>query len=607
MLPAHRAPPLGRKASNTRRSMRVTPTLSLSPSLIFLDTTAGLPVWDRIALPIQITVFQTEPKEMASDLDSVLSSINTPFFSEGVRIVQIFYQLYVADERTGDLLKTIRHITLNVENVRRLRRLNADHLSTGDLAWIDALIVDAEDAMGGLATLVERARVDKETKENISWWNKGCWVAYYGPKVKEKYLKLTMCHQSLLSVFPFLFNKNGGLASVLEETKEDDQRPYDPTMMKWLGWQDQRQRRKSTVSLRRATPSQRPMSVSSGSTDVASASAVSSNGSASTGPKNSEASSPRGSEIRMPYYPATSSKSSSPTSAIVSPEYDDKSSGIDSESPFSGSQKSLQSCGSPDFVRDCLGLTYPFFHNSFEDNYEPQSALPEGGIEQDGTSNDLAQIFRVSNVYDGADGSQVYVPPNGSGALPDWIHQLQISPPDSQIAEPSKTTSIKQSSNSRVDADQAVRRGGAFAMPSKTRGGDGPMETEQKATPGRPLQFSSYLPAFEFERPISRNTSPSIASQLSEIQSLNPSEDGDELSLEGKKPLIDRVHSDTYAPGYSVRNRPGVCPSDRVLAGSGGGRPQSAGQRGAGRGSRSWLTFHSSRSDLSRGDGWGEG
>lgn len=244
---------------------------------------------------------------MASNSESILSRISTPFFSEGAKFIEILYQLYVAEERTGDLLQTIRHITLNVENVRRLRRLNAGHLSTRDLTWIDSLIGDTEDAIAGLARLVERARVDKETRENISWWNKGRWVAYYGPKVNEKYVKLTLCYQSLLAVFPFLLKDHGGLASVLEETKEDDQRSFDPNMMKWLGWQDQRQGRKSTISLKRPTPPKRPMSVSSGSTDITSASVSSSNSSASTGPTSLEASSPRCPDIRIPYCPTTNS------------------------------------------------------------------------------------------------------------------------------------------------------------------------------------------------------------------------------------------------------------------------------------------------------------
>lgn len=68
------------------------------------------------------------------------------------------YQLYVADKRTGDPLKTIRHFTLNVENVRRL---NVSRLRTRYFVWIDALISDTAEAIVGLATLVERASVDK--------------------------------------------------------------------------------------------------------------------------------------------------------------------------------------------------------------------------------------------------------------------------------------------------------------------------------------------------------------------------------------------------------------------------------------------------------------
>lgn len=358
------------------------------------------------------------------------------------------------------------------------------------------------------------------------------------------------------------------------------------------------------MSLKKTTLPQRPLSASSSSTDMTLDSAVSSNSSASSGPTSSEASSPRGSEIRISCYPATFAQYCSPTSATVSPETDEVSSGTYNEDPFSRSRNSLQSSGSPELVTDSLGSTYPAFHNKFEDNYDPPSALPEDDTE--GRNDKLAPISKPSIVSDGADGLQVYIPPYGSELLPDWAHQLQTSPPDGQIARSSKTTSIERRSDSKIDSAEAIRRGRAFAMPSKAKRGDNPTDTEQEATSGPPLHFPSYLPPFAFERAECQNT-PSVAEQDSEVQTLNASEDGDELSLEGNKPPMERAHSDTYTLRYSVGGRPGFSPSCRVAAAPGGDRSLSAGQRGARRGSRSWLAFHSSRSDLSRSDGWGEG
>ena len=543
---------------------------------------------------------------MASSSDSILSKITTPIFSEGANIVDIFHQLYVADERIGDLLKTIHHITLNVENVRRLRRLNANHLSTRDLAWVDALIGDTTDAIGGLATLVERARVDKETRQSISWWNKGCWVAYFGPKVKERYLKLTMCHQSLLSVFPFLFNNHCGLASVLEETKGDDQQPCNATMTKWLGWQDQRQRRKRNLNLKTPTRPQRPVSASSSLTDMTLSSAVSSNSSASTGPTDSETSSP---EIGISYYPAAYWQSHSPTSATISPELHGLSSGSYNEKCSSHSRKSLHSCGSQDFVTDSLVLTYPVCHNKFEDNYEPPPALPKDAI--DSTNDDVAPSTRPRNIYDGADGLQVYVPLDGSEVPRDLVYPLQISPFDAQNATSSSTTSIDRRNDGHVDPAEATRLGWAFTMPQKVNGVDNPTDTVPKATPEPSLPFSSYFPPFDFESSSrlssSRLSSSPVTGQSSALRSLDDSEDGAGSSRKDKKPPIDRAHSDTYTPRHPVRSRPELSQSDRGHATLGGARSLSAGQRGARRGSRSWLAFHSSRSDLRQGDGWGEG
>lgn len=92
----------------------------------------------------------------------------------------------------------------------------------------------------------------------------------------RRYLKLTMCHQSpVLSIsLQVLFNNHGGLAFVVEETKEEDQYPCDSTTMKWLGWQDQRQRRRSTTDLKRPTLPSRPMTASSGLANLTVSSAM---------------------------------------------------------------------------------------------------------------------------------------------------------------------------------------------------------------------------------------------------------------------------------------------------------------------------------------------
>ena len=540
---------------------------------------------------------------MASNSNSILSNINTPIFSEGVKIIEIFYQLLNADEEIGDLLKTINHITLNVENVRRLRRLNASLLSTRELAWIDALIGDTTDAIGGLATLVEGARVDKETKERISWWNKGCWVAYFGPKVKDKYLKLTMCHQSLLSVFPFLFNNRSGLASVPEESKGDDQQPCDLNMMKWLGWQDQRQQRKSSTNLRTPPLPQRPISASSTLTDMTLASAVSLNSSVSTEPTSSEASSP---EIGISYHPAASSQPYFPTSATISPQTHRLSSNSYNEKDFSRSRKSLLSCECPDLVTDSLDLTYAVIHNQFEDNYDPPSALPEDA--PDTGNDDAVPSTKTWNNYDGADGLQVYVPLDGSEVLSDLVHQFQKSSFGAQTASSSHKIATERESDGRVNLTEVIRHKRAFSMPHKVNAADNLADTVHKGIPAPSPPFSSYLPPFDFERPVGLIPSSAIG-QSSEIRSLDESKDVlDESSLENKKPPIDRAHSDTYTPRYPGGGGQELSQSGRVNRASGGGRSLSAGQRGARRGSRSWLVFHSSRSDLLRqGDGWGEG
>lgn len=226
---------------------------------------------------------------------SISSKISTPFFNEGLTFLETFMQLCYVDEETDDFLKTTRHVTLNLENVRRLRRSTAGHLSTCDLTWIDTIIKDTEDALGSLAKLVERARVEKETKDRIGLWNRVWWVFKYSPMGKDKIMKLTLCHHSLLSIFPFLFKNSGQLSSVAEEAGTGDVSPNRPEIERWLDWQGQQQRRRSNMNLRGASSIQRPTSVSSGSTNATATSVMSSTGQATTMSTSPESSSPTGS------------------------------------------------------------------------------------------------------------------------------------------------------------------------------------------------------------------------------------------------------------------------------------------------------------------------
>ena len=371
--------------------------------------------------------------------------------------------------------------------------------------------------------------------------------------------------------------------------------------MRWLGWQDQQRRRKSSTNLKQPALSQRPMSARSSLTDMTRASAVSSNSSVSTGLTDSEASSL---EIGIFYYPAACSQSYSPTSASVSPQTRGISSGSYNEKYSSRSRKSPHPCGSPDLVTDSLNWTCPVFDNISEDSHEPASALPKDA--NDGRIDDLTPSTKSLKIDDGADGLQVFAPLDGSEVLRDSVHQLQMSSFDAQNATSSQKIAIGRRNDGNSDPAEAIRLGGAFGMPQKVNGADRPTDTVHTETPGPYLPSSSYFSPFDFERSIEPSPS-SVTGQSSELQSLDDPEGGAEPSLEDKKPPINRAHSDTYTPRYPVRSRPELSQSGRVHAASEGGWSLSAGQRGARRGSRSWLAFHSSRPDLHQGGGWGDG
>ncbi|MCJ1457162.1 hypothetical protein MMC28_007529 [Mycoblastus sanguinarius] len=195
---------------------------------------------------------------------AIAAGINT-----SIKIFEITYQLKAVDEQTCDLLSTTRHVILNVNEARRLRRLKDALLNSGERAWMDGVIEDTENALSAIAQLIEPARVDKTTKQGINLGHKFMWVFRDSPKVRDKHARLHMCHQSLTTVISSLYSKDVVvIAPVTEQKREEDPPPYDPQLEELFNWHNHRKQRKSFLSIREH-PVGSPISTSSGSTSTA--------------------------------------------------------------------------------------------------------------------------------------------------------------------------------------------------------------------------------------------------------------------------------------------------------------------------------------------------
>ncbi|KAL9633399.1 MAG: hypothetical protein Q9164_004719 [Protoblastenia rupestris] len=176
---------------------------------------------------------------------AISSSIAT-----SIKLFEITYQLKAVDEQTRDLLSTTKHVNVNIYEARRLRRLKAASLSNKESNWMDGIISDTEDALRGIAQLIEPARVDMTMKEGMNFSTKFLWVFRDQPRVRDKHQRLNICHDSLTTVISSLYSKD---VVVLAPTSEDktilQPPPYDPEMERLFNWRMERKRRKTTMNL----------------------------------------------------------------------------------------------------------------------------------------------------------------------------------------------------------------------------------------------------------------------------------------------------------------------------------------------------------------------
>ena len=162
-----------------------------------------------------------------------------------IRIFEVTYQLQAVGEQTADLLETTQHVQLNIREARRLRRLKDSLLNAGERGWMDKVIEDTENAVRAVAQLIEPSRVDMQTERRIDFLTKAVWVFRDSPKVRDKFARLSVCHQSLNTVVACLYSRDVVVvAPVMEESRKDLPPPYDPQVGELFSWRRNNRRRK---------------------------------------------------------------------------------------------------------------------------------------------------------------------------------------------------------------------------------------------------------------------------------------------------------------------------------------------------------------------------
>lgn len=182
--------------------------------------------------------------------EPVTASAITTGITTFIKIFEVTYQLKAVCEQTADLLDTTQHVQLNIREARRLRRLKDSLLNAGERAWMDRVIEDTENAVRAVAQLIEPSRVGMQTEQRIQFATKAVWVFRDSPKVRDKFARLSVCHQSLNTVVACLYSRDVVVvAPILEGGKKEPPPPYDPQVGELFSWrQNNRRRKKGSAS-----------------------------------------------------------------------------------------------------------------------------------------------------------------------------------------------------------------------------------------------------------------------------------------------------------------------------------------------------------------------
>jgi hypothetical protein len=162
------------------------------------------------------------------DGGTISASAVSSIFTATLRISQVIYELKAVGEQTRDLLDSTTHVETSLEAVRTLRRQKSRHLDATEKRWIDDVLINTEKTLGNVATLIEPARVDMQTKfGRVGFVNRGLFVFRDSPKVGTNLSRLNLASQSLNTAMNVLCMREGRTA--ISPTGQNALHMSDPT------------------------------------------------------------------------------------------------------------------------------------------------------------------------------------------------------------------------------------------------------------------------------------------------------------------------------------------------------------------------------------------
>lgn len=145
------------------------------------------------------------------------------------KIGQTVYELVAVTEQAHDLLDSANHVSSSVETVRSLRRQKSGHLQAEEKRWVDRVINDTEKTLNNVASLVEPARVDMQTKfGKIGLVNRALFVFRDSPKVATNLARLTLTSQSLNTALTMLSSREGAHPKAIRAGLDSDPSHLEP-------------------------------------------------------------------------------------------------------------------------------------------------------------------------------------------------------------------------------------------------------------------------------------------------------------------------------------------------------------------------------------------
>lgn len=164
-----------------------------------------------------------------------------------MKILEVVYQIQATDEQTSDILNTANHVERNLKEAQRLLRTKAAFLDSHEYDWVILVIRDTREALQSIAKLIEPARVEKMTRNEIGMMTKTYWAFKFNPQARDKHAMLNVCHQTLMVVITRLLSANLPSVSVASDQVTLPP-PYDHNMEKLWTWQDRRRGRRRNIS-----------------------------------------------------------------------------------------------------------------------------------------------------------------------------------------------------------------------------------------------------------------------------------------------------------------------------------------------------------------------